>query len=206
MTGTLPLLLACSPRRGGNSDTALELARGTIYGPEAQTPPVTMPPVTYLRDHSVLPCISCGHCERHAGECPLAARDDSAPLFRALETAPELILSAPIYFYHLPAQLKALMDRSQAVWMLRYVFKRPRPPRRRARVMLMGARQQGEKLFEGSLLSLKYWLELFGYDLAPPLALYGLEGLAALRDSGEKREAVIRYAEAVRAGSSPMEP
>ncbi len=192
------LLLACSPRRNGNSDTALHLARETIFGPEAAAPPVT-----YLRDHAVLPCVSCGHCGRHEGECPLFARDGSVPLFDALETSATLILAAPIYFYHLPAQLKALIDRSQTTWMLRYVWKKPRPPRRRAHVMLMGARQQGEKLFEGSLLTLKYWLELFGYDLAPPLTLYGLEGPDDLAGDAAKREAVIRYAANCRAEIFP---
>lgn len=193
-----PLLLACSPRHGGNSDTALGMAHNIIYGPGADAPPVT-----YLRDHSVLPCISCGHCERHKGECPLRARDHSGPLFHALETAPVLILAAPIFFYHIPAQLKALIDRSQAAWMLRYVWKIPRPPRREAHIILMGARQQGLKLFEGSLLSIKYWLDLFGFDLAEPLTLYGLEGPDDMRDKEEPHQAVTRYAEGIRNGLFP---
>lgn len=197
----LPLLLACSPRRGGNSDSALKLVCETIFGPEASAPPVTS-----LREHPVLPCVSCGHCQRHEGECPLFARDTSRALFETLEAAPALILSVPIYFYHIPAQLKALVDRSQTAWMLRYVWKRPRPPRRNAHAILMGARQQGDKLFEGSILTLKYWLELFGYDLAPPLVLYGLEGPDDLRNSPVAREAVVRYAQGVRAEFLPPEP
>jgi Multimeric flavodoxin WrbA len=206
-TAPAPLLLACSPRRNGNSDTALRIARDVIYGPavDAYGPEAAVPPVTYLRDHSVLPCISCGHCERNKGECPLRARDASGPLFHALETAPTLVLAAPIFFYHIPAQLKALIDRSQAAWMLRYVWNVPRPPRRTAHIILMGARQQGQKLFEGSLLSIKYWLELFGFDLAEPLTLYGLEGPDDLRDKEDPREAVVRYAEGIRNGLFPPE-
>lgn len=190
---TQPLLLACSPRKDGNSDTALTLLREMLCGNDPAAPPIT-----FLREHPVLPCISCGHCERHPGQCPQRAHDASGPLFHALETAPALMLAAPVYFYHLPAQFKALIDRSQAAWMLRYVFKRPRPPRRFAHVILVAARQQGEKLFEGSLLTLKYWLELFGFELAPPLTLYGLEGPGDLAADAENRAAVARYAASIR--------
>lgn len=192
-TALSPLLLACSPRRNGNSDTALCIARDIIYGQGASAPPVT-----YLRDHPILPCISCGHCERHRGECPLRVHDESGPLFHALETAPVLVLAAPIFFYHIPAQLKALIDRSQAAWMLRHVWNVPRPPRRKAHIVLMGARRQGQKLFEGSLLSIKYWLDLFGFTLAEPLTLHGLEGPDDMRDKEEPRQAVVRYAEGIR--------
>ena len=190
-----PLLLACSPRHGGNSDSVLAHVRERIYEPEAAAPPVT-----YLRDHSVLPCISCGHCERHDGQCPLTPRDDSGILFTALETAPALVIAAPFYFTPIPAQLRGLVHRSQPVWSRRYVWKRPLPPRRPAHIILVGARRQGEKLFEGSLLTFKYWLELFGYELADPLTLYGLEGPDAFSRVPGQREAATRYADALRAG------
>ena len=39
------------------------------------------------------------------------------------EEAEVIILSAPIFFYGVPAQLKALVDRSQAMWSKRRLEK-----------------------------------------------------------------------------------
>lgn len=196
MTAARPLLLRCSPRKGGNCDTAadnflrnLGLAPGGGAVGSAQG--TGAPPLVddfALRDYSVLPCMSCGHCTRFPGKpCPLEAQDDSTFLIRALREAPALCFVAPIYFYHLPAQIKALIDRSQTQWALTDYVQSDAPlPAKKAWVILVAAREKGEKLFEGSLLTLKYWLKAYGVDLAPPLCLYGMDepgDLAADADS-----------------------
>lgn len=196
MPGSFPLYLGCSPRRGGNSDTALSLAREALGGP----------PPLFLRDRTVLPCVSCGHCAGHKGECPLTERDGSAFLFDALQRAPVLILAAPIYFYHVPAQLKALMDRSQPWWMLRDAWREAPPVRKNAHVILLAARPKGPRLFEGALLSLKYWLDLFGFDIAGSLTLYGLDGPDDLRKNRALRLSVSRFAEEVLPRSETAPP
>lgn len=181
------MLLACSPRRGGNCDTAAAILREAGGGP----------PPTALRDYAVSHCTSCGFCAVHPGSCPLRAGDDSEPLFTMLREAPRLTLVAPIYFYHLPSLLKTLIDRSQPWWHAH--ARRPNGAdaeraRRKAFPVLIGARPSGERLFTGSLLTLRYWLALFGYELAPPLLLYGLDGPDELAQRAECREAVARYA------------
>ncbi|MCC8195018.1 MAG: NAD(P)H-dependent oxidoreductase [Deltaproteobacteria bacterium] len=195
-----PLLLACSPRQGGNCDTAMAIIRqgmGRVNKPA--------PPVTFLRDHAVSPCVSCGHCARHRLECPLFARDGSAPLFDALGHASSLVLAAPLYFYHVPAQLKALIDRSQPWWMARDVWGETPSSRRVAHIILIGGRSRGERLFEGALLTLRYWLDLFGFDLAEPLPLHDLDGHGALGQSGERSAQVARYAETIAASMPSAE-
>ena len=187
-----PLLLACSPRQGGNCDAVMDVVRDTLRSLEP-----SVPQVTFLRNHTISPCVSCGHCALQRLGCPRAERDDSGPLFAAFCRAPALVLVAPIYFYHLPAQFKALIDRSQPWWMLRDVWSETPPSRKPAHAILLGARPQGERLFEGALLSLRYWLDLFGYDLAEPLTLYGLDGPDAFRGNAAHREQVARYAAGV---------
>jgi len=191
MSGEGPLFLACSPRVGGNSDMAISLVRETLGGP----------PPLFLRNHEVLPCLSCGHCAAHKAECFLVGRDDSAVLFDMLQSASSLVLAAPIYFYHLPAQLKAFMDRSQPWWMLRDRWCERPFTRKNAYVILVAARPQGERLFEGAVLSLTYWLDIFGFDLVGTLTMYGLEGPGDLRENAEQRLSVIRFAEDIKSRS-----
>lgn len=192
-------LLASSPRPGGNSDTAARLfARGFASAAGAAPAPCL------LRDYPVLPCIACDACgvlaaslaaaktpvtahslagQTEAGTrppfgCPLTLRDKSVPLLHALATAPVLCLIAPIYFYHLPAALKALVDRTQPFWALREagvgLFRNQ--PERLCRLILIGARSKGDQLFSGSLRTLTYALAPFNIRLTEPLLLYGLDG------------------------------
>ncbi len=160
------LVLCASPRRGGNCDHAARLATDALR--DAGMAVLTLA----LRDYRVLPCIACGHCSRHPElPCPLRAKDDSGPLLDALTAAPGLLLTAPIYFYHLPAQFKALIDRAQPIWTAKEAGLATPPPGRAAGVVLAAARPRGERLFEGSLLTLPLWLDLLGLDMAGALAL-----------------------------------
>ena len=220
-------LLSCSPRPGGNSDTAARLfAQGyaAIAGRDSQT--------VMLREYTVLPCIGCDACRRAIraplesdpgpetalydqarvkalfgqtedglGDglprlgCPLAAKEHSAPLLNFLAEAPALCLASPIYFYHLPALLKALLDRTQPFWHLNDMgIDCFRGGERTCHVILIGARPQGKRLFEGSLLTLKYALAALRIKLAEPLLLYGLDQPSALADDSRARKRVLEYA------------
>ena len=225
-------LLACSPRPGGNSDTAARLfARGYAEIAGRSPRPVM------LREYTVLPCTGCDACRRAIcaplksgpgtspgvspgvssgvsydqarvkalfGQtggglpglgCPLAARDYSAPLLTLLAEAPSLCLVAPIYFYHLPALLKALLDRTQPFWHLNDMgIDCFRAEERFCHVILIGARPQGKRLFEGSLLTLKYALTALRIRLAEPLLLHGLDQPSALAGDSRAGERVLRYA------------
>lgn len=217
------LVLACSPRPGGNCDTAAKLFARVFSRTPEEEPEGLLP--HFLRNHAVEPCIACGACERMAAflagrgasvdaaslyhgpdrdngrflpyGCPLTARDDSADLLHALATAPALCLVAPIYFYHLPARLKGLLDRTQTFWSLReagvdaFAGQEPRV----CHVILLGARPKGDQLFAGSLLTLKYALGGLHIRLAEPLLLHGLDEPDALANDAGACERVRAYAE-----------
>ena len=215
-------VLAASPRPGGNSDAAarLFLQGFSRTGPQGgnDSPESGLEP-TFLRSHRVEPCVACNacaHAARHAKSldmedadasgpgpslhfgCPLTLKDDSTPLLRLLAKASGLCIVAPIYFYHLPAALKALVDRTQPFWALRdagitcYSGQKPRL----CHIILLAARPKGDKLFEGSLLTLKYALKPLNIQLAEPLLLYGLDGSSDLLDQPGAMRSIVDYGEA----------
>lgn len=186
------LVLACSPRRGGNTDTAAALVAAALASPagdHGRTPDE----IRRVADLDIGPCLACDACAASPGSC---ARTDAAlPLLAALAAAPAACLVSPIYFYHLPAQAKALVDRAQAFWHL--------PPGRkpgggrRLGVVLLGARPRGEHLFTGALLTLRYTAQALGLVLADPLLLYGLDGPGALRGRPDLAARVTEYGRAL---------
>jgi multimeric flavodoxin WrbA len=187
------LILSCSPRLGGNCDDAAEIVLKAAGKREFPS----VPEITFLRDYTIFPCTGCHWCSASPEQCPLREKDDSLQLFTMLQNAPELVLIAPIYFYHLPVHLKALIDRSQTYWNLRQKVKNPARPLRKAHIILMGGRKKGEQLFSGSLLSCRYWLDLFGFALDEPLCIYGVDNRGDLLRNDITREGVSSYADKI---------
>lgn len=149
---------------GGNSDQAAAHFARFLVGP-SQT--------LRLGDYRILPCTGCGACA-YGGGCIL--HDDQAEsLFSRLDSASGLVLTAPVYFYHLPAQAKAWIDRSQARYLDLQAGRRTPAKIRPAYVVLLAGRKQGEKLFAGILPTLKYFFEIFDYRITGTAFVRGVD-------------------------------
>ena len=175
----LPAIFACSPSSGGMSDQAARVIAQSLEqaGVQART--------FNLRDHKILPCTGCQRCRFDPERaCFLSDLDDSAPLFQAMQDAPFVFFASPIYFYHVPATFKAFIDRSQRFYYSRLdndpaVLELPGRP---AYACLVAGRSRGDRLFEGSLLTLKYFLEVFNFSLAESLLCKGMDEIASLAE------------------------
>ncbi|MEA4858042.1 MAG: flavodoxin family protein [Solidesulfovibrio sp.] len=158
----------CGPRAGGNSDTAgLAFAEGLAGAGIAVR-------LIRLREEAVAPCRGCGACAGPGHRCPLDRDGDAAEaLFDVIETASIAVFAAPIYFYHLPALCKAFIDRAQRRYALAgdAVPAGPGP----AHALLVAGRPRGERLFEGALLTLKYFLRPLGRALGSSWLGRGLD-------------------------------
>ncbi len=112
------------------------------------------------------------------GQCVI--RDDMDGIYPKLLSADVVIVAAPIFFYGLPAQVKGLIDRSQALWSRRYVLKRPVAPGRKGAFIGVGA-TQGKRLFDGSVLTVKYFFKAIGVDYAGELLVRGIDNRGDIR-------------------------
>ena len=102
------LILSGSPRKGGNSDLLCdEFLRGAEdAGNEVEKIRVAEKKIGY--------CSACYFCRDHGGVC--AKKDDMAELLQKMIDADVIVLSSPVYFYSISAQLKTVIDRSVARW------------------------------------------------------------------------------------------
>lgn len=192
MFESAPFLFCASPRQGNS----LAAARFFAAGVNAAMPPggqrMAMP-VRRLGEYKITPCAGCGLCSDVDRDCPMAEQDDSSMIFEHFLSAPFVAVFAPVYFYHLPAQLKALLDRCQSFHSRMEAGHSAygRLCERKAYCVLTAARTQGEQLFSGSLLTLKYALLPFKLKLAEPMLLKGLDGPDDLAVRPELAEAII---------------
>lgn len=100
------LAIVSSPRKGGNSETLVE--RFTTGAKEVGHTVETV----FLRDKKIAPCIACEACLRNGGTC--VQKDDMAEILAQIITADVIVLSTPVYYYSISAQLKMMIDRTLA--------------------------------------------------------------------------------------------
>ncbi|MEW6410467.1 MAG: flavodoxin family protein [Nitrospirota bacterium] len=108
--------LAGSPRRGGNTEILLDesLLGAASNGATGEK--------IIVSELNISPCRSCNKCLK-TGECVI--KDDMQILYRKFMDTDRIIVASPIYFQGVTAQIKALIDRCQALWSRRYILKIP---------------------------------------------------------------------------------
>lgn len=103
------LILSGSPRKNGNSDLLCdEFMRGaTESGNDVEK--------IRVASKNIAPCSGCYYCSAHNGEC--VHKDDMAEILQKMIDADVIVLSSPVYFYSISAQLKSVIDRTVARWL-----------------------------------------------------------------------------------------
>ena len=167
----MPRILAIhgSPRRRGNSSTLLRRAAAGAREAGAEVREVT------LRDLRISPCLEIYAC-RETGRC--AIEDDFQGLCEEILASDALMLASPIFFYTVSAHVKILMDRCQSLWVKKYWIEKvpfgKGEIRRRGLFISVGA-TTGRRLFEGALLTVKYFFDALDAELWRALLYRGLD-------------------------------
>jgi multimeric flavodoxin WrbA len=97
------LILSGSPRKNGNTERLVtSFADGAIAAGKT---------VRSIRvaDLKIGGCHGCEHCFSHGGVC--VQTDDMPPILDGLRKADALVLTSPVYYFGVTAQLKPVIDR-----------------------------------------------------------------------------------------------
>jgi multimeric flavodoxin WrbA len=158
-----------SPRRKGN--TAL-LLRAAVEGAREQGGEVEE---VVLRDLKMSPCLEIYGC-RNAGRC--AIQDDFQKVYDQILASRGVMLASPVFFYTVSAHTKILMDRCQSLWVKKHWLEEDSPeggsPARKGLFISVGA-TKGKKLFDGTLLTVRYYFEAIDCELWRALTYRGLD-------------------------------
>lgn len=92
-----------SPRKGANTQNLVEAILAGAAKEGAQTRLVN------LRDLDINGCIGCEGCKKHLGKC--VQKDDMTPLLQEMTAYDAIVMGTPVYWYHVTAQFKMLVDR-----------------------------------------------------------------------------------------------
>lgn len=92
-----------SPRKKENTQTLMEaiLAGASENGADTR--------LVNLRELSIHGCLGCEGCKKHLGKC--VQKDDLTTLLQEMTAYDAIVMGTPVYWYHVTAQFKMLVDR-----------------------------------------------------------------------------------------------
>jgi multimeric flavodoxin WrbA len=145
------LAIAGSPRRHGNTDLLLQQVISGAVSKGAEIKTVT------LSKLNISPCRHCDGCLK-TGKCVID--DDMQWLHTDLREADRVVLASPIFFMGVTAQTKAMIDRCQAIWVIKYVLKLPvaiNPGKEREGIFISVGGTRLRNLFQPAIATVKSW-------------------------------------------------
>jgi len=192
--------IAGSPRRQGNTETLLDRF---LAGAGSTGADVAIEKIVAAR-FKIAGCIACDGCWDD-GRC--VVRDDFQTVGDKLVAADVIALAAPLFFWNLPAQVKALVDRSQCQWARKFKVKAPLAAtsaghgRRRGVFICVGGDSQPD--FDGTIRTVEGFFGVYEADCWGQL----LYGNADAKGEIQKRPTALREAFnlGVRAVEEPWE-
>jgi len=158
-----------SPRRKGNTSLLLKQA---VQGAKEQGAAVEE---VILRDLKMAPCLEIYGCKKD-GRCVI--KDDFQGLYESLLSCQGIMLASPIFFYTVSAHTKIFMDRCQSLWAKRYLLEkvvRGEGERTKKGLFISVGATGGKRLFEGTLLTVRYFFDVCDAEFWRYLLYRGLD-------------------------------
>jgi multimeric flavodoxin WrbA len=161
-----------SPRIKGNTDLLLDEALRGAKSRQAEVEKIIVDKMKITPCKEYYGCLKDGNC---------VMRDDMDIIIPRLIEADGIIVASPMFFYGVTAQLKALIDRCQALWVRRNILKNLPDFNKKGAFIGVGA-TQGKQLFDGSILVMKYFFKAFGAEYADELLVRGVDKRGEIKD------------------------
>ncbi len=161
------LFILGSPRKGGNTELLLEpVMQGVIDAGSGRE-------LVRAANLDIHPCLACGGCTE-TGVC--VVRDDMQQLYEKIDNADLIVIGSPIYFYGVTAQAKAFIDRCQALWSRKYLLGKRQAGKTARKGYFVGvAATQGERIFAGAIMTVRYGLDAMDFSYAGELLVRGAD-------------------------------
>jgi multimeric flavodoxin WrbA len=148
-----------SPRRKGNTTLLLKKAVEGAREAGGKVEEIV------LRDLKMSPCLEIYGC-KETGRC--AIKDDFQAVYDKLLACDGMMLASPVFFYTVSAHTKILMDRCQSLWVKRYWLEKTslgQKEFKRKGLFISAGATRGKRLFDGVLLTVRYFFDALDMEL-----------------------------------------
>jgi multimeric flavodoxin WrbA len=128
-----------------------------------------------LNELKFIPCQNCGFCSR-TGACRFAGSDDMKGIYEALDASDRFVIASPIYFASVSAQLKAMIDRCQAIWARKYLLKQKHPNPDRKLLFLSCGGFRHERFYRCARQVIRAWCAVTDIKLTGEFFYHSIDG------------------------------
>ncbi len=180
--------LAGSPRRKGNTETLLDQALAGARSRGAQVSKIVV---------NELVIRGCQHCDGCLGTGVCIIEDDMQSLHRQFREVDRLIISSPLFFLGLPSQIKAVIDRCQALWVEKYLLKIRHQfasdGSRRKGLFICVAGMKKPNLFLGSIATVKAFFASCDIEYGDELLISNVDEIHAIEKHPTAKSDAFNY-------------
>lgn len=135
-----------SPRRNGNSSTLLDkFIEGVGESKTNRRQNIIVVDKIYVKDLNISPCRECCNCSK-TGQCII--NDDMQTVYKKLIDGDFLAVASPVFFTTVSGYLKALIDRCQRFWSLKYELKKRVITKYRRGIFISTAGHKSKGIFD----------------------------------------------------------
>jgi multimeric flavodoxin WrbA len=174
------LAIAASPRRHGNSETLLDHALEGAAFAGAKTEKIVLSLLNIKPCHGSDTCLKKARC---------FVKDDMIGLLDKINKADGVIVSSPVYFGSITAQLKAMIDRCQPLWVEKYILKKTRR-RKKNGAFLCVSSYNNKKFFRNSKETVEIFFKVINADCMESIYFPGLES----KDDAKQNKSLLMKA------------
>jgi multimeric flavodoxin WrbA len=162
-----------SPRIKGNCDILLDQVLKGAQNQGAEIEKIIIDKLKISGCKEYYGCFKDGNC---------VIRDDMDTVYPKLLNADRIVVVSPIFFYGISSQLKAVIDRCQAIWARKYILKQVISAAGRKGAFIAVGATKGENLFEGSRLVIKYFYKAINVEYYKELLVRSVDKKGEIAD------------------------
>ena len=150
-----------SPRIGGNTAILLDYFLKGIMENTRYSEDTVMIDSLLIKDKNISPCRECGNCSK-TGECIIS--DDMQEIYRLLIEADFIAVASPVFFTSVSAYLKAVIDRCQRFWVLKYEHNKKIIKKNRGGIFISTSGSGSKDMFNCSIKVIRSFFDVLFVD------------------------------------------
>ena len=150
-----------SPRIRGNTAILMEYFLKGIMDNTGYSEDTVMIDSLLIKDKNITPCRGCRDCSK-TGKCIIS--DDMQEIYNLLIEADFIAVASPVYFTTVSGYLKALIDRCQRFWVLKYEHNKKIIKKTRGGIFVSASGSGSKDIFNCSIKVIRSFFDVLFVD------------------------------------------
>jgi len=161
-----------SPRIGGNTAVLMDyFLKGIMENTRYSEGAVTIDSLL-IKDKNISPCRECCNCSK-TGECIIP--DDMQEIYKLLIEADFIAVASPVFFTTVSAYLKAVIDRCQRFWVLKYEHNKKIIKKTRRGIFISTSGSGSKDIFKCSIKVIRSFFDVLFVDYLKDFTFNSME-------------------------------